>query len=623
MSHEIIKRGPDDVGYWLNPKQGMGLAHRRLSIVDLTSAGHQPMQSESGRYTIAFNGEIYNHSQMRQKLIASGVAPKWKGSSDTEVLISGFDAWGIEGTMRRARGMFAFAVWDNDEDTVILGRDRIGEKPLYYGWQGDAFLFGSELSALKQHPDFKSEINRGAITLLLRHNYIPAPYSIYQGISKLEPGHLLSISTVTGESKMWSYWSSIDTAMASLSNPFMGAPNDSVDELERLMEKAISQQMVSDVPLGAFLSGGIDSSAVAALMQGQSIQPIKTFAIGFHEEGYDEAVHAKMVAKHLGTDHTELYVTPEEARAVIPNLSSLYSEPFADSSQIPTFLLSKLAKKHVGVSLSGDAGDELFCGYNRYQITDKFWNRISKLPIPLRSVLAKSIDIISPQAWNNFANYIPGAKKINSIGSKLHKGASVLTSRTVDELYQGLVSHYHDPASLVIGAKEPSTLLTSGMADLSDLSDIQRMMILDLVMYLPDDILVKVDRAAMGVSLETRMPFLDHRIVEFSWSLPQSIKLREGQTKWPLRQMLYRYVPKELVERPKMGFGIPLDSWLRGPLRDWAENLLDESRLKQEGFFHPALIRQKWEEHLSCKRNWQSLLWSVLMFQAWLEENKK
>jgi asparagine synthase (glutamine-hydrolysing) len=607
MADQIISRGPDDSGYWYHPEKNIGLGHRRLSIIDLSPAGHQPMQSPSGRYTISFNGEIYNHTDLRKQLSSNDI--HWRGHSDTEALLAGFDAWGIEATVKRTIGMFAFAVWDNNENTLVLGRDRIGEKPLYYGWQGDTFLFSSELKALKQHPDFKAKINRDAIPLLLRHNYIPAPYSIYQGISKLEPGCLLSISSATKESKVWSYWSSSNIAVSGVQAPFTGTPNDAVDELERLAKDAIGLQMISDVPLGAFLSGGIDSSAVVALMQAQSTRPVKTFTIGFHEEGYNEAVHAKAVAKHLGTNHTELYVTAEEATSVIPDLPTLYSEPFSDSSQIPTFLVSKLAKQHVSVSLSGDAGDELFCGYGRYQLTNKLWNKFSILPMPFRIALAKGINNISPQMWGN-------------IGHKLHKGAGLLTSRTVDELYLGLVSHHSDPAVFVIGATEPSTLLSGNTPNLTGLSDIQRIMALDLETYLPDDILVKVDRAAMGVSLETRVPFLDQRIIEFAWSLPQSIKLKDDQTKWPLRQVLYRYVPKKLIERPKMGFGIPLDKWLRGPLRDWAESLLDEDRLRREGFFHPRPIRVLWSEHLLGTRNWVGLLWSILMFQAWLEENE-
>ena len=619
MGKMIAHRGPDDYGIWYDSETGIGLSHRRLSIVDLSRAGHQPMSSASDRYIIAFNGEIYNHLKLRTELEKAGQAPTWRGHSDTETLLAGFEAWGIEATIRYSIGMFAIAVWDRQEQTLTLGRDRIGEKPLYYGWQRDVFLFGSELKALKQHPAFKAEINRHAIALLLRHNCIPAPYTIYKGMAKLEPGCLLTISAISSEPKVSSYWSVGEIANAGVQEPFVGTPNEAVDELERLVKDAIRQQMIADVPLGAFLSGGIDSSSIVALMQTQSARPVKTFTIGFHTEGYNEAEHAKAVAQHLGTEHTELYVSPEEAMAVIPRLPTLYCEPFSDSSQIPTFLVSQLAKQHVTVSLSGDAGDELFCGYNRYQMTNNLWQRLATLPVSMRGVVAKVITSFSPQVWNNLGKYIPGAQHFNNIGDKLHKGADVLASRSVDELYLGLVSHHRDPGTLVIGGQEPSTLLTDNAPDLAGLCDVQRMMALDLVTYLPDDILVKMDRAAMGVSLETRIPFLDHRIVEFAWTLPQSIKLRNGQPKWPLRQVLYRHVPRELIERPKMGFGVPLHDWLRGPLRDWVEELLDENRLRQEGFFEPGPIRKLWSEHLSGKRNWAYLLWDVLMFQAWLE----
>jgi asparagine synthase (glutamine-hydrolysing) len=619
MADTIVYRGPDDAGYWCEPEQKIGLGHRRLAVVDLSPAGHQPMHSSSGRYVIAFNGEIYNHADLRKELASSGLTLDWRGHSDTETLLACFDAWGVRATIERSIGMFAFAVWDCWERVLVLGRDRIGEKPLYYGWQGETFLFGSELKALKQHPAFKAEIDRNAITLLLRHNCIPSPYSIYKGISKLQAGSLLTVSSAKSEPIISPYWSSVDVAMAGVQNPFSGRPDEAINQLERLAMDAISQQMMADVPLGAFLSGGIDSSTVVALMQAQSSRPVKTFTIGFYEEDYNEAQHAKAIARHLGTDHNELYVTPKEAMAVIPRLPALYSEPFADSSQIPTFLVSQLAKQHVTVSLSGDAGDELFCGYNRYQFTSNLWHKLSILPAPLRELAAKGITSLSPQGWNNLTRYLPGAQRFNNIGDKLHKGAGVLASRSVDELYLGLVSHHRNPAALVIGGTEPSTLLTNNAPDLVGLSDVERMMALDQMTYLPDDVLVKVDRAAMGISLETRVPFLDHRIVEFAWTLPQSIKLKDGQSKWPLRQVLYRHVPRELIDRPKMGFGVPLHDWLRGPLRDWVEALLDENRLCQEGFFEPKSIRKLWSEHLSGKRNWTYLLWNILMFQAWLE----
>ena len=632
MASAIAHRGPDDSGAWADAQAGIALAHRRLSVVELSSAGHQPMTSDSGRFVLTFNGEIYNHMELRAELergdrlpryAHDDGAPAWRGHSDTETLLAGLVAWGIQGTIERAVGMFALAVWDRQTNMLTLARDRIGEKPLYYGWQGSGssavFLFGSELKALRAHPAFSAEIDRGALSLLLRHNYIPAPYSIYKGIAKLNPGCLLTVSLDRREPMMTTYWSGAKVAEAGVSNAFAGSATQAVDALELLLKDAVRQQMMADVPLGAFLSGGVDSSTVVALMQAQSSRPVKTFTIGFNEEGYNEAVHARSVARHLGTDHTELYVSPEQAISVIPRLPALYDEPFSDSSQIPTFLVSQLARQHVTVSLSGDAGDELFCGYSRYQMTAGLWQKLSVLPVPLRRLMAQGIRSVAPQGWNRVAAVLPRSVRGANIGDRLHKGANVLASESVDALYRGLVSHWDDPASVVIGGLEPATLLTGNAPDLPALDEVERMMALDLLTYLPDDILVKVDRASMGVSLESRVPFLDHRVVEFAWQLPLAMKLRDGQTKWALRQVLYRHVPKKLIERPKMGFGVPLHDWLRGPLRDWAEALLDRARLEREGYFHPAPIRQKWAEHLSGQRNWAYHLWDVLMFQAWLE----
>lgn len=628
MTDTIVHRGPDDAGHWIDAQRRIGLGHRRLAIIDLSPAGHQPMQSASDRYVIAFNGEIYNHLLLRDELQAAGCAPAWRGHADTETLLAGFDAWGIQGTVERAIGMFAIAVWDKETRVLTLARDRIGEKPLYYGWQGSGqravFLFGSELKALRAHPAFEHRINRGALSLQLRHNYIPAPYSIYEGIAKLPAGGMLTVSLEQRDPKIVRYWSGFGAAEAGVAHPFTGNDQQAVDALETLLKDAVRQQMMADVPLGAFLSGGIDSSTVVALMQAQSSRPVKTFSIGFHEEGYNEAEHAKAVATHLGTDHTELYVTPQEAMAVIPRLPSLYDEPFSDSSQIPTFLVSQLARQHVTVSLSGDAGDELFCGYNRYQATANLWNKMAAGPLPLRRLAARGLTSVSPQSWNRLAGAVEGllprSLRFANVGDKLHKGAGVLDSTSVDALYMRLASHWQDPASVVIGGHEPPTLLAGAAHVGKKLDNVQRMMALDMMTYLPDDILVKVDRAAMGVSLETRVPFLDHRVVEFAWRLPQSMKLRDGQTKWALRQVLYRHVPRAMIERPKMGFGVPIGDWLRGPLRPWAEALLDESRLRREGFFHAGAIRGKWKEHLSGQRNWQYHLWDVLMFQAWLEQ---
>lgn len=622
MANVMLHRGPDDSGTWHDNDKGIGLAHRRLAIVDLSPAGHQPMHSSSERYVIAFNGEIYNHSKLRTELEKANLAPHWRGHSDTETLLATFEAWGIETTLQRCIGMFAIALWDKETQILTLARDRLGEKPLYYGWQSDTFLFGSELKALKAHPAFQAEINRDTLCLYMRHNYIPAPYSIYQGIHKLLPGTWLQVSRAQREPKIKTYWSGVDISRQGKANPFTGSPEDAVNALENLLKDAIGQQMMADVPLGAFLSGGIDSSTVVALMQAQSSQPIKTFSIGFHEELYNEAAHAKAVAKHLGTDHTELYVTPDECMQVIPRLSTLYDEPFADSSQIPTFLVSQLARQHVTVSLSGDAGDELFAGYNRYQLTANTWTKLSRIPRPVRQWAAKAITSVSPTSWNRIAStlksIIPAFGQWANMGDKLHKGAGVMTSYSAADLYLGMVSGWQHPTDVIIGGKEPPTFLTGHLPDLSHLNTIEHMMVLDLLTYLPDDILCKVDRAAMGVSLESRVPFLDHRVVEFAWQLPLEYKLREGQTKWVLRQVLYRHIPKELIERPKMGFGVPIDSWLRGPLSDWAEDLLDESHLRQDGYFNPAPIRQKWKEHLSGQRNWQYHLWNILIFNQWL-----
>ena len=633
MSDRILLRGPDDAGYWSDSEKQINLAHRRLSIVDLSPAGHQPMVSASGRYVIVFNGEIYNHLALRARVeqihpptfFAKGEGHEWRGHSDTETLLAGIDAWGLESTLKKTIGMFAIALWDKEASTLTLARDRIGEKPLYYGWQGEGnsrtFLFGSELKALKAHPAFAAEIDRGALCLLLRHNYIPAPHSIYQGIAKLEPGCLLTVSLAQPKPKIWKYWDAVAVACAGVANPFEGTAAQAVDALEMLAKDAVRQQMMADVPLGAFLSGGIDSSTVVALMQAQSSRPVKTFTIGFNQEGYNEAVHAKAVAAHLGTEHTELYVSPDQAMEVIPKLPSIYCEPFADSSQIPTFLVSQLAKQHVTVTLSGDAGDELFCGYNRYQLTSSLWGKISRIPLPLRAIAAHSIMSISPSVWDRLSGFIPGVKQYAAPGDKLHKGSTVLLSATVDDLYLGMVSHLTDSASWVIDGQEPATYINGLRPEMNGLGDVERMMALDMISYLPDDILVKIDRAAMGVSLEGRVPFLDHRIVEFAWGLPLEYKLRDGQAKWPLRQVLYRHVPRELIDRPKMGFGIPLHDWLRGPLREWAESLLSEDRLQREGYFYPRPIRHMWEEHLSGRRNWMARLWSVLMFQMWLEAN--
>lgn len=622
MASALYHRGPDDSGVWVDEPAGVALAHRRLSILDLSPAGHQPMVSPSGRYVIVFNGEIYNHLELREALPDG----KWRGHSDTETLLAAFECWGVAASLKKSVGMFAIALWDRESRTLTLGRDRLGEKPLYYGWQNGVLLFGSELKALRAHPAFQGVINRDALTLFLRHNYVPVPYSIYRGINKLPPGTFLQVNASAALASSSgihpvSYWSAREVAEIGQANLFRGSDNDACEALEAVLGQSIRGQMLADVPLGAFLSGGIDSSTVVALMQSQSKRPVKTFTIGFNEAGYNEAEHAHAVARHLGTEHTELYVKPEEAQAVIPLLPRLYDEPFADSSQIPTYLVSRLAREHVTVSLSGDGGDELFGGYNRYFWAQNIWRRLGWLPQSLRAAVAGVLTALPPTTWNSvfrkFERMLPANLRYANPGDKLHKLAEILAVRNPEEIYWGLVSHWKQPTQIVKDGTEPPTILADAnqWAKVPDLT--HRMMYLDTVSYLPDDILTKVDRAAMGISLETRVPLLDHRVLEFAWTLPLTMKLRDGQSKWLLRQVLYRHVPQEMIERPKMGFGIPLDVWLRGPLRSWAEELLNASSLETSGYFRASLIREKWDEHLSGRRNWSYYLWDVLMFEAW------
>lgn len=630
MASKIQSRGPDSQGIWFSQHDRIGLGHRRLAVQDLSVHGVQPMHSPNDRYVIVFNGEIYNHAYLRS-LLDADTSINWRGHSDTETLLACFDTWGIDNTITQAVGMFAFAVWDKLNKTLTLGRDRLGEKPLYYGWQGVGhsaiFLFGSELKALSAHPSFVSDIDRNSLSLYMRYGYVPSPYSIYKNINKLMPGCMLTVSLDRPTPNLKAYWSVGMAAEAGLTNPFLGTPKEAVIALDSVLKSAISSQMVADVPLGAFLSGGVDSSTVVALMQTQSNRPIKTFSIGFHEDLYNEAAHASRVAAHLGTEHTELYLSPEQSLAVIPKLPIIYDEPFADSSQIPTFLVSQMAREQVTVCLSGDAGDELFAGYNRYQLVASMWEKLASWPLPIRKAVGMSIQSVSPTALNRFASILQISKRWTDVGYKLHKGADVLSSASASEVYQRLVSHWQNPDLIVLGSKEPPTLLTGNRPPLRGLNDVEQMMALDMLTYLPDDILTKVDRAAMGVSLETRVPFLDHRVVEFAWSLPLDYKLRKEligyTTKWALKEVLYQYVPKKIIDRPKMGFGIPIDSWLRGPLKDWAEDLLSIERMVRDGYLNPVLIRQRWKEHLSGKRNWQHSLWCVLMFQAWLDERQK
>lgn len=633
MTRAIAYRGPDDEGYFQQAETGIALGHRRLSIVDLSPEGHQPMTSASGRYVMVFNGEVYNHNRLRPELHAVGAS--FRGHSDTEVMLAAIEHWGLEAAIARFIGMFAFALWDRETHTLTLVRDRLGIKPLYCGWVGSVFVFASELKALTAMPGFNNPVNRDALCLQLRHNYIPAPTSIYSHLHKLMPGTLLRVDQVMAQTPMdvdalgaraQVYWSARAVAEAGVVNRLDLADDEAVTELDRVLRDAVALRMEADVPLGAFLSGGVDSSLVVALMQAQSPRPVQTFSIGFDEIEYDEARHAKIVASHLGTDHHELYVTAQDALDVIPRLPAMSGEPFSDSSQIPTYLVSHMARQRVTVSLSGDGGDELFAGYKRYFLGQQLWRSINRLPVPLRRSLAATLRA-APGLWARLLQMsmplLPSTLRVKHPAEKIDRLADLLSIPSLDALYRGLVSHWDQPAALVLGVNgEPLTALTDPHRKAGLRDAVESMMFTDLVSYLPDDILAKVDRASMAVSLEARVPLLDHRVVELAWRLPMRQKIRDGQSKWLLRQVLYQYVPKALIERPKQGFGVPIDNWLRGPLRDWAEALLDERRLREEGYFDPKPIRKMWQDHLSGRVNEHYRLWDVLMFQAWLEEQR-
>jgi asparagine synthase (glutamine-hydrolysing) len=656
MADTISHRGPDDAGDWVDAESGVALGFRRLSIIDLSQAGHQPMASSGGRFVIAFNGEIYNHLELREEL--ERIDPRyveddnyiWRGHSDTETLLASFEHWGIEATLSKTVGMFAIAVWDMREHTLHLARDRFGEKPLYYGWTssgtGRAFVFGSELKALRAYPGFANPVCRQALAQYMRFMVVPAPLSINQGIFKLEPGCVLSISgpspleaplqalrpPVTYHTlSLRRWWSLFDVVNAGELDK-IADEGDALELLEQRLSDAVKLQSLADVPLGAFLSGGVDSSTIVALMQQHATRPIKTFTVGFEEAGFDESPFARAVAQHLGTDHTELFVTAAEAQAVIAHIPDMYDEPFADSSQIPTHLVCRAARQHVTVALTGDAGDELFGGYSRYFWGPNIWAKLAWLPHPVRQALGAAISAIPSKGWDALSRPVNalllGDKGISNAGDKAHKLAARLSGvRNLDDLYLSLVSEWQDPAQIVRG--EGGSLIVESLifhddpmpaqGVTSDVNSPLRMMYLDSMTYLPDDILCKVDRAAMAASLETRVPFLDHRVAELAWQLPLGMKIRNGQGKWALRQVLYKHVPRELIDRPKAGFGIPIGKWLRGPLRPWAESLLDHNRLINEGYFHPTPIRKKWAEHLSGQHDHTASLWSVLMFQAWLQ----
>jgi asparagine synthase (glutamine-hydrolysing) len=625
MAATLAHRGPDEQRVWTDDAAGCALGHRRLSIIDLSTHGAQPMHSACGRYVIVFNGEIYNHRLLQDELARAGAAPAWRGHSDTEIMLAAIAHWGLHDAVCRFTGMFAFALWDRHTRTLALARDRTGEKPLYYGWLGDSFVFASELKALRVHPAWQGDIDRAALTLFMRHAYVPAPYSIYRGIHKLTPGTILTLPAATPANTLpepQAYWQATTVAAAGLQAPFAGDEAAALAELDSRLRTAIAGQMIADVPLGAFLSGGIDSSTVVALMQAQSTTPVRTFTIGFAEDAYDEARHAAAVARHLHTDHSELYLSAGDALEVVPLLPAMYDEPFADSSQIPTHLVARMARTQVKVCLSGDGGDEMFGGYTRHLWTGELWRRLQRYPSTLRSALARLLAGVPPAAWDHLlgalAPLLPRRLRQSHAGDKLHKLAGVLDAAGPADIYRRLTSQWQAPAAVVIDGVEPAVAADEAAVWHNGGTVAEKQMLLDLMTYLPDDILVKIDRAAMSVSLETRVPMLDHQVIEFAWRLPLSMKIRNGQGKWLLRQLLGRYVPPALFERPKSGFGVPLEHWLRGPLKDWAGDLLAPARLQREGYLHAAPISRLWHEHLSGRYNHQHALWNALMFEAWL-----
>lgn len=606
MGAAIAHRGPDAAELWIDEQANYAVVHRRLAVVDLSEAGAQPMHSVCGRFVLTFNGEIYNHLELRSALAKSGDAYIWRGHSDTETLLACFAAWGVKKTLRSAVGMFAISLWDRVDKTLTLARDRVGEKPLYWGWQGTDLLFGSELKALRFHPSFRDEIDRDALASFVRFNYIPAPFSIYKGIEKFKPGCFVTIDLARGAARaeVQTYWNMNEVVVHGLNNQYEGNQTEAISTLENALTRAIADQMLADVPLGALLSGGVDSSLVVALMQNLSVKPVKTFTIGFAERGFNEAEQAKAVAKHLGTDHTELYVGASDALEVIPNLASIYCEPFADSSQIPTYIVSRLARQNVTVALTGDGGDEVFGGYNPYQFAPKIWKGLSSIPMPLRK----------------FSRHMSSALPLPE---KIGKLLALANQPTREAFYLHLVSHWSETAGMVLGSSEHQSAIARPDAwpEVDDF--VCWMMAMDSQSYMVDDVLVKVDRASMANSLETRIPILDHRVIELAWRLPMEMKIRNGKGKWILRETLYQHVPRELIERPKKGFSIPLAQWLRGPLRDWAESLLDSNLLCHQGYFNSAEVQKVWRLHLSGRSDRSRQLWSILMFQAWYQEQAR
>jgi len=614
MAATINWRGPDSRGEWADEKTGISIAHRRLAVVDLTSAGHQPMVSASGRYVIAYNGEVYNSTEIRNDLKGRHIS--WRGHSDTETILEACGILGVSETVKKCIGMFAFAIWDRQERELWLVRDRLGIKPLYYGFNNGIFFFGSQIKTFLQHPAFRPEMNLFAVQEYLRFGYIPAPLSIWKDISKLTQGSWIKLSA-GGTVDTGTYWDLETAVRKGMENRFTGTPEEAADELEMLLKDAVKCRMIADVPLGAFLSGGIDSSLVCALMQSQSSKPIKTFSIGFAEQGYNEAQYAKAVASHLGTEHHELYVSSAQAQAVIPVIPVWYDEPFADSSQIPTVLVSRLARQHVTVALSGDGGDELFAGYGRYTATEHAATFLKHIPFPMRSIAANCIRSVSPEKWHALASIFPEKSGLSKIVTRAWMYAEILLKQNFKDLYCHLVSHWQNPFPLVMGANGDNETKWNSKFNSQFLARREWMQYIDTITYLPDDILTKTDRASMSCSLELRVPIIDHRAVELSWRFPSKWKTDNGVTKRPLRHILYKYIPEKLIERPKMGFGIPLSTWLRTDLREWAEDLLNTKKMNEDGIFQPKQIRNRWIDHLSGNGDWDYPLWIILMFQAW------
>lgn len=616
MALQLQNRGPDSSDNWVDAPTGIALGHRRLAIVDLSPAGRQPMASSSGRFMMTYNGELYNTEDLRKELAPLHIA--FKSTSDTEVMLEAIEHWGMEAALKKFIGIFAFAAWDRQDKVLYLARDHLGVKPLYWGWQQDTLLFGSQPKSFWVHPSWQGDINHDALTAFVYLNYIPAPHSIFQNIYHLEPGHFLKVSGLHAVEKTC-YWDLSQVATAGMTNPVQGSSTEIKQDLKALLQDAVKRQMMADVPLGAFLSGGIDSSLIVSLMQEQSASPVKTFSIGFTEDEYNEAPHAKAVAQHLKTDHHELYLSSQQALDIIPSIPEWCDEPFADVSQIPTYLVSQLARKHVTVSLSGDGGDEVFAGYNRYMFGVNFSKAIGRTPAALRKGAAHLIQSIPPHQWDKANALLPKKYKLPALGDKLHKGSQLLTSSSPQDLYAQLLTYWPDPEELVRNGKLPDVFpqVPKSLDSLQHI--VEQRQFCDMLLYMPHDILTKVDRASMQHSLEARVPLLDHRIVEYGWRVPMEHKIRNGKGKWILREILKDYVSESLFNRPKQGFGVPIDTWLRGPLKEWASELLDPTRLAQEGFLNPEPITQRWQEHLSGTRNWQYSLWGILMFQAWWE----